>query len=479
MMPPSLASALTLSLAAIAAIACATFLPRSPDDRAASATQDPKPGDPVRLLISGSMLGRLEPCGCASGQLGGLARRMQHIGENRAYDVLIEGGDLVDSATELDLMKWFTAIQILFGERPYDALGVGSKDLALPLDQWCGVLATAPVVASDLTSTRPDWPCKPFVEKQVRGHTVRVASLTLQLPPSPASADSEVKLLPAADGWKRGLEGAGDETLRVLLLHTDETTVRKLVPQFQPAPDLVVCFDRGFVEPSGAAQSIGGVPLVFAGIRGRVLLEVALERLADGRRATCSLVPLAGSKTLPGGGGDPTVKAVLLAHRDEVKEQGVLAKVARQKPTPNGAAYVGSRICQGCHPSAWSAYEKMRHFHAWETLEKAEKDPKRYGWPVTAYPDCVSCHVVGFEEKTGFVTYEETPDLSAVGCERCHGPGSDHIQAPATKKLGIHGGVMPSELCVQCHDFEQSPDFLYGNKWPLIQHGREPSQARK
>ena len=34
------------------------------------------PPDALRILISGSMLGRLEPCGCASGQLGGLARRI-------------------------------------------------------------------------------------------------------------------------------------------------------------------------------------------------------------------------------------------------------------------------------------------------------------------------------------------------------------------------------------------------------------------
>jgi hypothetical protein len=66
-----------------------------------------------------------------------------------------------------------------------------------------------------------------------------------------------------------------------------------------------------------------------------------------------------------------------------------------------------------------------------------------------------------------------------VGCERCHGPGSGHVTTGGAKKLGIHGGVMPSLLCTQCHDFEQSPDFVYGNKWPLIQHGREPSQTRK
>jgi len=41
-----------------------------------------------------------------------------------------------------------------------------------------------------------------------------------------------------------------------------------------------------------------------------------------------------------------------------------------------------------------------------------------------------------------------------------------------TKKLGIIGGVLKSELCVQCHDFEQSPTFIYGERWQLIEHGK-------
>jgi hypothetical protein len=147
--------------------------------------------------------------------------------------------------------------------------------------------------------------------------------------------------------------------------------------------------------------------------------------------------------------------------------------MARQLPTPNGAAYVGSEMCRTCHPTAYEAWTKTPHFRAWDTLVKAEADPKRYGWPVTHYPDCVGCHVVGYREQTGFVSAEETPQLTGVGCERCHGPGSDHLVNPAANKLGVHGGTAASVLCVQCHDFEQSPDFVYSDRWAKIQHGRE------
>ncbi|MBL9078554.1 MAG: hypothetical protein JNL08_13675 [Planctomycetes bacterium] len=465
-----------LLCAATSLVQCTGDRSAAPGTTAAPLPSAP-PGDPVRILISGSMLGRLEPCGCASGQLGGLARRMQHIGERRSYDLLLEGGDLVAGADELDRQKFFTAVQVLTGmAHRYDALGVGPKDLALPLDEWAAYLADTPAVACDLVSSREDWPVRPFVEKDVRGQKVRTTAMTLSLPPALQADDAPVRLLPPAEAWQRALVDADPATLRIVLLHTSDTKARELVPTLQPAPDLVVCCDEDRVEPAAHAEPVGATRMVFAGIRGRVLLEVELARTTDGPHVVTELVPLAGSKTVPGGGGDPDVKQLLLAHRDQVKQDRILEQLARQQPTPNGAAYVGSEMCKTCHPSAWEAFAASKHFHAWETLQKAEADPKRYGWPVTHYPDCVSCHVVGYREQTGFVSFDETPHLAGVGCERCHGPGSDHMQNPTQNRLGIHGGVQASVLCVQCHDYEQSPEFVYDQRWAVIRHGREPKK---
>lgn len=476
--------ALCLSTLAATLAQCGEGKAATPGSPVAQDPQPPAspvpPKDRIRILVSGSMQGRLEPCGCASGQLGGLARRMQHIGEQRNYDLLLEGGDLVEGATPLDSLKLLTASQVLFAmEHRYDALGVGTKDLQLPRADWNLFLSGAPVVASDLTCSDPEWPGKPFAEKEVRGIKVRIGSLTLALPEGLRGADSPIKLLPVAEAWQRALAGADDATRRILMVHGNDAAIRDLIPTLRPAPDLVVGIDAGYIEPTAAPTLVGKVPLVFAGTRGRVLLDVWLHRDATGPHAVGELVPLAGSKTVPGGGGDPQVKDVILAHRHEVKAQGVLAAMVRQVPTANGAAYVGTEACRTCHPSANAAWEKTAHAHAWETLQKAETDPKRYGWPVTAYPDCVSCHVVGFGEQTGFASFEETPQLVGVGCERCHGPGSEHLATNGQKKLGMLGGVQPSMVCMHCHDFEQSPNFVYGEKWPAIQHAREPNQKKK
>ncbi|MFN9706272.1 MAG: multiheme c-type cytochrome [Planctomycetota bacterium] len=449
---------------------------------AAATTQEPRaaatpPADRIRLLISGAMLGRLEPCGCASGQLGGLARRMQHVGEQTGYDLLLEGGDLVDGDSALDALKLLTAAQALFAmQRRYDALGVGSRDLRLPAADYRAFLAGAPVVASDLVTDATDWPAQPFVAKSVRGVDVRVASLLLD---RRESAGAGVTHLPPAEGWRRALDGATPATRRILMAHGDDAAIRQLIPQLDPPPDLVIGIDSAYAEPTAAQSRVGDVPLLFTGSRGRVLLDCWLHRGPAGGQVACELVPLPASRTVPGGGGDPQVKDLILAHRHDVQSQGLLAQLAERRPTASGASYVGTSTCAACHPTAMADWEKSKHAHAWHTRVDAEKDPKRYGWPVTAYPDCVGCHVVGYGERSGFRSPADTPHLTDVGCERCHGPGSEHVAAGGQKPLGLLGGVQGSQLCTQCHDYEQSPTFVYGDKWAAIRHGREAHQQPK
>lgn len=43
-------------------------------------------------------------------------------------------------------------------------------------------------------------------------------------------------------------------------------------------------------------------------------------------------------------------------------------------------------------------------------------------------PACLSCHVTGYGKPSGYVAGTEK-DLFMVGCEACHGPGAQHIDA--------------------------------------------------
>lgn len=445
--------------------------------------QDPFPDGvaSIRLFASGFMEGRLEPCGCASGQLGGLARRAFHLRQQEDDHVRIEGGNLVSGGSELDLQKFYTAVEILFqGRLPYHALGVGPRDLTLEYPVWSGLLQAygVPVVSADLLPPEGEgtWPASPFVEQQVNGQTVRITGLTMSLPPKTLPGDGnglpDLGLLPPAEAWARALEGVAPETLRVLMVHADDETVRRVAGSLEPKPDLVIGVSRSRNEPPAQPERVAGVPVVFPGIRGRMLLDLSLARLPeDGPRLEYRIVALQGSETRPGAMEDDDVKEAILRHRFQVRDDQVLQRMAEQLPTPTGAEYVGSFRCQACHYDDYVIWKDTRHAHAWETLVEAEKDPTRYGWPVTAYPDCVSCHVVGYGRKSGFVDMDTTAQLSDVGCEECHGPGSKHVESPKEHPMGKVGGGFPATSCTKCHDFEQSPDFDYNARWKDIEHG--------
>jgi hypothetical protein len=103
-----------------------------------------------------------------------------------------------------------------------------------------------------------------------------------------------------------------------------------------------------------------------------------------------------------------------------------------------------------------------------EVKKKADMDPKG---DYRKDPFCLSCHVTGYGKTGGFENLEETPGLTGVQCEMCHGPGSIYSEM-MFKKRGTYkitdymekgGLVMPSKdnnICVKkCHN-ESSP-FVY------------------
>jgi hypothetical protein len=125
------------------------------------------------------------------------------------------------------------------------------------------------------------------------------------------------------------------------------------------------------------------------------------------------------------------------------------------------ATYVGATTCAACHPSAMATWSTSAHASARATLVAAH---------ASANPSCLPCHVVGFGHPGGWSGAGDEP-LAAVGCESCHGPGSDHAAAPAPGY-----GALPKDgaACVACHTHDNSPEFRFERYWPRIAHGGEP-----
>ncbi len=63
-------------------------------------------------------------------------------------------------------------------------------------------------------------------------------------------------------------------------------------------------------------------------------------------------------------------------------------------------------------------------------------------------PLCDGCHSVNYNIATGEVTEWN------VGCERCHGPGSDHVRQPSATNIVNPSRldfVAANDVCIQCH----------------------------
>jgi hypothetical protein len=152
------------------------------------------------------------------------------------------------------------------------------------------------------------------------------------------------------------------------------------------------------------------------------------------------------------------------------------------------ASYVGVKKCKACHSkekmggTQYKVWETLKMAKSMETLKpgvaadiktKAGLDPEK---DYTTDPKCLKCHTTGYGKPGGFESMEKTPTLANVGCEACHGPGSNYrspkimsVKAfkenwdEAHKKAVAAGLVRPvgEEVCTKCHNEENPVEKLF------------------
>ncbi len=134
--------------------------------------------------------------------------------------------------------------------------------------------------------------------------------------------------------------------------------------------------------------------------------------------------------------------------------------ISQREGNLKDSKYVGVSACASCHSKAVEIWKTTKHAAAYQTL----LDRKR-----TSDPECVSCHVVGFSEKGGFVSQEKSPHLTDVQCEVCHGARKDHIANPSVKPLSATEHPA-KQACIRCHTPPHSPNFDAKKYWEMIKH---------
>ncbi len=151
--------------------------------------------------------------------------------------------------------------------------------------------------------------------------------------------------------------------------------------------------------------------------------------------------------------------------------------------------YLGAAKCKTCHKSEakgaqYTKWTESKHSKAYEVLasEEAIAIGKKLGVDNPQTSDqCLVCHVTAFSAPAE-AKAESFDQTEGVGCEACHGAGSDYKKMKIMKdrEASIAAGLIipDEEVCVGCHN-EKSPNFKEFNfeeAYKLIAHPNPKKQ---
>ena len=140
------------------------------------------------------------------------------------------------------------------------------------------------------------------------------------------------------------------------------------------------------------------------------------------------------------------------------------------------ARYVGSAVCGTCHDEPYERWQQSAHSGAFFAMRsEIGYDMDRQMGATVGGPakngTCLRCHATASDapaayRDAGFQLRE------GVGCERCHGPGGDHVSAMRDDEAMDDMGLVqaPSEMpCKTCHKRKKSHGRLNTERFSPVE----------
>lgn len=402
----------------------------------------------LRLVFSADTHGFLEDCGCGSSPQGGLARRAALLGRLRADGgppvLLIDGGNLHHVTQDEAHSRAAAVVVQSMGAMAYDLAVLGPRDAALERQAAKRLLDGAPFpwLAGAYRDARRLLGLDTLWVGLAGGLAVGVLDMADPTwPPNrlPASR-ADTTLLARA----RRLRPLVD--VLVVVAAVDPRQPEPLARSLDGLADLLLVTG----STTAGAVRVGGVLVASLGDRGRQLglLEVEVER-GRARRQEWRL--LAVDSTLVEDSGVAELVGRFRA-REESEEWGRrerrrLVQLRRlgipeaDRPGARALAwYVGAETCRPCHQPEYEAWRGSLHATTYAVLLREGRADE---------PAAQARAVTGWLEKRGWLSHEDTPQLSSVQCEACHGRGSAHVASRG--ELRTEFREEPGSGCADCH----------------------------
>jgi len=412
----------------------------------------------ITVFFTGNELGQLKPCGCSGGQLGGLDRRYAVFNtvkpENR---LIIDTGSLVVDSSEQNLIKFNIIVQA-YSQLGYDLVSLTSRDISIA--QQAGLLDGLCSIAGCITAAAADdikMPSKFTKKFTLNGTSLDVTVVT-------ADTQDEIARLP---------DLLSSQSVNILITSRSDAQAVEEVSQLKLVDCMIVAPHSD--EPMLLSDPNDKFLVIAAGRIGKYVGKIQIALQNPSVKPRLSFSPLEVAEDLPQ--HQPLVE-LYKDYQKMLKDANLLDKFPRFV-LPDNLGYVGSKYCKLCHDyeyEKWMTSPQVfipgltkqadvnsRHSDAWSTLVDVNSDYD---------PECVVCHVVGMKYQTGFISPEKTPQLIEVGCEECHGPGSEHVRT-----LGAAETAGPMSTCTDCHTIEHSVNYENYQKqyFEKAIHWRQPA----
>jgi 2',3'-cyclic-nucleotide 2'-phosphodiesterase (5'-nucleotidase family) len=391
-----------------------------------------------------------------------LARRATLIDSLRAGNpsfLLLDAGDFVDQSRNVVAGKPKSDFILrAYGRLGYDAVTFGERefsfgDSAFPIEGP----DTPPVVLSNVYRVTDDGTERvalPYVIKDAGGVKVGIFGLSSK-PKAPVHREvphyESRNPYETAEEILQALDDEGAEVV-VLLSQLNRSEADSLLRRFDGIDFAIMG------HPSTPYRGKKDHPYVaapiFSGRRGQSLGYASFSVDPDGGviSVNTKLVQILPEMAV----NAPMEELVneMEAEINRLKEEWVLNQQLESERKTEIDHYLGTLACARCHEKEHEHWLGTAHAHAYQTLLDL-------GMQQTT--ECLPCHVVGFNEDSGFRSQSAEPNLAGVQCESCHGIGSMHYDESLTHQT-------TEKMCVSCHDEANSPDFDYQDYLDAVRH---------
>lgn len=470
----------------------------------------------LALVLSAEQHGYLLPCGCSRPQVGGLERRYNFLQLLKGKGWPVAAVDLGDIPQRegprklpnvQGLIKYRYSMEAL-REMGYLGVALGEYEARLSLTTLLGEYAlnnpSPPVLAANLHDKDNEYPgeVRSHVVEAVKGSPLKVGVVGI-IGKSVGEELKKVYKVKLDDNRvviPQQLAALAEQKADLhVLLYQGLQTEAKVLAAAHPAFHIILCLATED-EPSSEPVRVGNTLIISTGHKGRYVGVAGVwatgkaEKPFDFRYQLVSLseeflTPDADKAKQP-------ILALMEKYGKELKDENYLAKYGPVKHPSQVAVpgavptYVGTEKCKKCHETAYVVWEGSKHAHAHKTLVDAKQPSLRQH-----DAECIVCHTVGFGYESGFRTEKDTPHLKNVGCESCHGPGSEHVKKPKdekwypvmnpwrpaqneTKEQKEKRMLRVDQFCQSCHDIDNDVKYKFEKRWPDVAHPSPGNEDR-